>query len=170
MKNSCRILLGLDCNYKCEYCSNKIPGLIEKFKSVSTISEIGICRYENICISGGEPLMSKYINELWEVITLSKLNKCKVFIYTNLSILPSNDMIGKVDGWSIGFHAFQTETLGFIDRVNKLLKMGADNVRVLVENIEASKLAVFLPNNIIKPWIRNDCDKTNIEDWYILDK
>ena len=169
MKRNCRLIVNLACNYSCPYCCNKIEGMLDKFTPIDLKDLMKtIAPYDNVCLSGGEPLIPSNI-ELVQYIAmrLKEMGK-KVFVYTNLSCTPTHALVTIVDGWSVGFHPDQVDVEEFISRYIVLKAMKAKNVRVLAEDDKAHLLTTIDPR-VVKTWKRNDCDKTSIEDWYILD-
>lgn len=172
MNKSCRILVSLRCNYTCGYCCNKIPGILDQFK-VTTLKDLDLTPYDDVCISGGEPFLKENIETVREIATLAhSLNK-KVYIYTNLSVPLRWSDITLFDGWNVSYHSSQAGAFGFRKRVLELLEHSAQNVRVQIEDTEVENFKRFfgnhgLPDSIIKPWTRNQCNKQHIEDWFIL--
>lgn len=170
MKSNARIIVGRACNYTCSYCCNKLPGMMQQFYPIDSSSELYwvIYSHDNICISGGEPLLQCNIDHTIGVACLAhELNK-KIYVYSNMSVLPPPYLVDVVDGWSIGYHPSQVDVEVFVARVRELMAMGARGVRVLVEDKEEEKLMPYFRYSTLKTWTRNQCDKTDIEDWYIL--
>lgn len=169
MNNTCcRIIVSQSCNYNCSYCCNKIDGMIEQFVPINVNDIIRIASaYDSISLTGGETLMPTTINK---VIHLAEIVKWqlfkKLYIYTNLHYLPNPHLISLADGWSIGFHPSQTNISDFEIRVFRLIAIGGKGVRVMVEQGKEHLLANLVGAVEIKQWKMNECDKTNIEDWY----
>jgi len=71
-----RLLVTYDCLKDCEGCCNKLwkgnpPQVIESFDG-----------YEEILITGGEPLLFPY--KLWDLIDeIRKISKAKIYVYTS---------------------------------------------------------------------------------------
>jgi len=210
MKKSCRILVGLTCNYKCEYCCNKIPEIISKFTPIK-LKDLDLEPYEDINISGGEiflknfgpnrtlpynynminmtdilykiqyqsvyltdtPLDLKQRPHLHQMFKMQPQPRKNIFLYTNLSNLPripGTMLATMIAGWNIGFHPTQTDTDSFCERVKVLMNDGAKGVRVQCEDAEAWRLeGKDLGGAEVKLWTRNVCDKSDIEDWFILE-
>lgn len=170
MKRNVRIIVGRACNYTCSYCCNKLDGMMEKFYPISNASELHwiVYSHDNICISGGEPLLQCNITHTMGIASLAKDLDKQVFVYSNMSVLPPLSLVNIVDGWSIGYHPTQVDEEVFVARVRELMAMGARGVRVLVEDVEAEKLRPYFRFGTIKTWKRNQCDKQEIEDWYII--
>jgi hypothetical protein len=167
-KTSCRILVGTACNYSCAYCCNKLPGMLDRFQKV-TLDQIDLSPYRDVCISGGEPLWYKNIPTTTAVLTKAKTLDKNVFVYTNLSILPPFMFIQHFAGWNVGFHPTQISDIGeFVYRLDYLLRSGAKGIRVQVEDVEVNKLIDLIDPDLIKVWTRDNCDKTPIEDWFLL--
>ena len=73
-----RLLLFWECNLSCDYCCNDIPEVRASIKQISA-ENIEAKKYENICISGGEPFINPDI-----VLSVAEAFHDKdVFIYSN---------------------------------------------------------------------------------------
>lgn len=166
-KDSCRILISMQCNYRCRYCCNNKEQFSKLFKK-ARLEDLNLDNYSNICISGGEPLIEENKEKLDQIIIMTSIKYKQVYIYTNLSVLPTYELIKNVTGWSIGFHPVQVETSVFIKKVKKLRSMGATNIRILVQACELHRLKELEGDFDIKAWDLNDCDITQKEDWILL--
>jgi len=89
MKDTLRILIHNNCNLSCSYCCNKISEQIERMVH-KPLSEIDFSLYQNICITGGEPLLDLiYLESI-----LIELPKDKIIIlYTNGYLLNSKALL-----------------------------------------------------------------------------
>lgn len=166
---SCRILVGPSCNFSCSYCCNHLPGIIDKFETVSSGDYEKIIKdHDTINISGGEPLIPINLALTMEVVRLAKSYGKKVYLYTNLSKLPVEhlkELIESIDGWSVGIH----EQSRMVPTNLTLIKaLGAKSVRVLVEQSKAKEW-IPLSDDIgidVKPFVLDDCDISDREIWY----
>jgi len=82
MRKSCRVVLTDKCNLTCEFCCMKDKETHDSFKK-RTALRIAFDRYDEIAITGGEPLMEP--EKLVQFICLLKyFNKdAKIYLYTN---------------------------------------------------------------------------------------
>ncbi len=170
-KTSIRILTSKKCNYSCSYCCNELPGIKDSFIPLA-VDDIAsaISEYDVVVISGGEPLIEENIEATEALVEMATyLGKTKV-IYTNLSVLPNPQLVSQVNGWTAGYHEEETDVFSFASQVLKLLDMGAKSVRV---NIEASLeagiiLCALIGEDKVYPYKLDDCDRSDIEDIYII--
>lgn len=105
------ISLTTRCTLRCKYCSMRIPYIKENrdFSLASICKSIddyfrGVDYVETICLLGGEPLIYPYISEVIEYI----LNKYKnrfysICIITNGTVMPSDELLSKLQGGNIVF-------------------------------------------------------------------
>ncbi len=78
MKTTARVLLTLDCHRDCPYCVNKSSNIMSQARVIKSFEEL--TPYEEILISGGEPLLyPELIEALLKVVTHQK-----VYLYTTL--------------------------------------------------------------------------------------
>ena len=155
-----RLLLFWECNLTCSYCCNEIPEIREGILPIKK-EEIDFTKYDNVCLSGGEPFLQPEL--VFEMLSIIPND---VYIYTN-GIKINKDIEEKLSnfknlkGLNIGLHYPKT--------FNKLIGKLNNNplVRFHVEDIYENKLKNEFPHSTFKFWKRNDCEMSN-EDIRIL--
>lgn len=155
-----RLLLFWECNLTCSYCCNEIPEVREGILPIKK-EEIDFTKYDNVCLSGGEPFLQPEL--VFEMLSIIPND---VYIYTN-GIKINKDIEGKLSnfknlkGLNIGLHYPKT--------FNKLIGKLNNNplVRFHAEDIYENKLKNEFPHSTFKFWKRNDCEMSN-EDIRIL--
>ena len=170
-KKSIRILVSRECNYMCSYCCNEIPAISEAFVELAA-SDIAnaIDAYDILVVTGGEPLIEENLESTKGLVDLAKYLDKTVIVYTNLSTLPDEELVRQVNGWTVGYHIEETDLFTFAARVEKLVKMGAKSIRVNVDAVlpEAEVLGNLIGMDKLHPYQLNDCNRSEIEDIYIL--
>jgi organic radical activating enzyme len=145
MKQSCRILVGLSCSFKCDYCCNLIPQMIEKFSQIKMDDLAHILpKYPNVCISGGEPLLPIHTKRTTTIASLAKGN---VYIYTNLYNWNHDihsRLINTITGWNIGYHPSQISSGTFMNKLSGFLKWSPRHVRIMCEDTHEASLRALL--------------------------
>ena len=88
MRSNCRVVLTDRCNLTCEFCCMKEKEIYYSFKN-QTALWIAQQRYDEIAITGGEPLLE--LEKLVQFICLVKYFNpdAKVYLYTNGILLKS---------------------------------------------------------------------------------
>jgi len=81
MIDTCRILITLDCNFRCSYCCNELPEIQEQFIKVNSLEDIPWNAYQKVCISGGEPMLR--VDRLDYVLYYTRAHRLPVYLYTN---------------------------------------------------------------------------------------
>ena len=155
-----RLLLFWECNLTCSYCCNEIPEVREGILPIKK-EEIDFTKYDNVCLSGGEPFLQPEL--VFEMLSIIPND---VYIYTN-GIKINKDIEEKLSnfknlkGLNIGLHYPKT--------FNKLIGKLNNNplVRFHAEDIYENKLKNEFPHSTFKFWKRNDCEMSN-EDIRIL--
>ncbi len=167
-KDTIRLILTLDCNLSCSYCCNKLESVYSRFIQKS-LEEIDFSRYQNICLTGGEPFLNKPL--LYEV--LEKIPDQKnVYIYTNGLLIDYDDLLKlfiygglKLTAINIGLHS-----IGQLKQIDRRIEE-TFNVRYLAQDICVEKLLTAYPERLtvknLKGWHLNKCDQPN-EDWVLL--
>jgi len=117
------VVLTTKCSMKCESCCNLMQYFVapkntddQILKAVSTLEE-NVDLISEFRIIGGEPL----VNRNWHVIVnnlVAQNNKRKLFIYTNGTIAPKDDVLKGFDGKNINFYI--TDYGDLSKNINKL--------------------------------------------------
>lgn len=163
LKRSLRLLITLKCNMNCYYCCNNLKDIRDKFEE-KNLKEINFNRFDNICITGGEPLLSRDI--LAKVIMKIPCNKY-IYLYTNGLLLqkPTLELLSRtIDGFNVGIHNVQQ-----LQNLPEGL-FHHKKVRFSIEDKNYEKfinLRPSLKNCNIKTWKRNKCYNFN-EVIYLL--
>ena len=161
-----RILLFKDCNLKCSYCCNNQEQFNSQFTS-KYFSKIDFSKYDNVCVTGGEPFLKP--DDLF--LYLSAIPKGKnIYIYTNgllvtakhLRILASNP---DIKGINVGIHS--KEQLSKLPR--ELFDDGGIPKRFAMNEHIADELLRMVPEiaTRTKTWIMDECNMPN-EDWILV--
>lgn len=169
MKDTLRLILFTECNMHCSYCCNEIPEVNTRFEK-KKFRDIDFSKYENICITGGEPFLKKDI--LYQV--LDKLpDAVNKYIYTNGTLIDDVDMVAlyglalrrNLKCINIGLHLIQQ--LRNIINIEEYLP-----VRFMLQDIKKELFLAEYPDRLneanIKTWTVNECTMPN-EDWVLLD-
>jgi len=103
------IVITTKCSMKCESCCNLMQYFVapkntddQILKAISTLEE-NVDLISEFRVIGGEPL----VNKDWATITnglVAQNNKRKIFIYTNGTIAPKEDVLKSFDGKNINFY------------------------------------------------------------------
>ena len=129
-----RLLIGMECNLNCIYCCNKLPEVKNRIREVK-LNKIEWAHYDNVCISGGEPLMyMNRINTIIYDIDRHPFATPRIFLYTN-GILFNKTNIQFIKTWpnltaiNIGLHPdrykakrLYVDTLDFICKMTRMLE------------------------------------------------
>ncbi len=105
-KDTLRLLLTWKCNRKCSYCCNKLPEVQARIRPATPV-DLYAHGYDNVCISGGEPLL--HLNRVFKLLHNYGLRFKHVYLYTNGDYL--NDKLARdlfdagVAGINIGIHS-----------------------------------------------------------------
>lgn len=169
MKDTLRILTTLKCNLSCSYCCNNLF----KFKQ-EYLTDLDL-EYNNICITGGEPLLSSKIHLLKDILLTNELlneNRIllpNIYIYTN-GIYLNNSLLNfilsfnNVRGINIGIHPDSKNqillTHKYLYKNNKIRFMIEDKYTSIIEHAKMKKLNYTI-------WTRDECNMPN-EDWVLL--
>lgn len=171
MKDTIRLILFLECNLKCSYCCNEQEQFNSQFIKMK-LEDIDFSKYENVCITGGEPFLNFDI--IWNTINYINdnfPNKHKFFIYTNglkiqfHQVILLNNLIDVI--FNIGLH-----TLGQLNKIDQNIFKVYGNFRFMINEKLYDKALLKYPNRLnkdnLKKWIMNDCNMPN-EDWVLLE-
>lgn len=163
MSKLARILVGLGCNYSCDYCCNKTQSHLFR-----PLKEFDASKYDIVGVSGGEPLISCNVDMTRRIIRDLREHGKFVVLYTNLSVPPPDDLLRVVDGWTIGYHPSQTDLESFISRVKDLKHRGAKSIRVKVEDKHLVHVSNWLTGVDIVAYTMNECDRSEVEDIFLI--
>ncbi|KKN32346.1 hypothetical protein LCGC14_0814960 [marine sediment metagenome] len=172
MRNNCRVVLTDRCNLDCSFCCMKDKRIYYSFTN-QTALWIAQQRYDEIAITGGEPLME--LEKLVQFICLVKYFNpdAKMYLYTN--------------GMSLNYYeAFTLKTAG-LTGVNWSPKEKPNSyyqekmtfihvclipIRILIQDrlMDDDILQFALNNNMqIRQWTIGDCDDMKPEDRFRID-
>lgn len=159
--NRARVLITTECNLKCPYCCNKLKNIQESIKFITYDEFVG-CNYDEVNISGGEPMI-----ELDKLKRLLPKIKGKKYLYTNgHRYYRAFEVADQLDGVNIGYHTNFDKTLHAALHWKKFVK----NVRFHAESGKLTKKQKKLldKSNIdVVEWIKDDCDKSKEDRWII---
>ena len=172
MRNKCRVVLTDKCNLDCEFCCMKEKDIYYSFKN-QTALYVANWRYDEIAITGGEPLME--LEKLVQFTCLIKyFNKdAKIYLYTN-GILLRNETANmlKIAGLT-GINWSPKEKPSAYDLLQMtFIHACVIPVRILMQDvlIDDNILEYALHNSMqIRQWTLGDCDDMEPEDRYRID-
>lgn len=167
-----RLIITLDCNRKCHYCCNT-P---EMLASATHIKDLSVLKdYDEICITGGEPLL--YPDRVIEISKVLKTYKNKIYLYT----AASNNIRRVINTGCIdGIHFTLHETGSVVDFYD--IQSVAESCdcyhndisfrAFILKNVPYSN--IFIAPNVwarleIKSWV-DDCPLPENETLFILDE
>lgn len=173
MRNNCRVVLTDKCNLDCEFCCMKENSISHSFKWQSALY-IAEQRYDEIGISGGEPLME--LKKLVQFICLLKhFNEdAKVYLYTNGDLLNTDTAvaltIAGLDGINWSPHHWpslhEKEKMSFIHASLIPIRILIQDKFTIYDNI----LQYALNNKMqIRQWSVGDCNDMEHEDRFRID-
>jgi len=165
MKDSIRVIVTNECNLSCAYCCNNIPEINEKFKS-STLDELPLDEYNNLCITGGEPLLN--FDTVLEVLNKWFAKSIRpAYLYTNGLLYDPDkhhEFMTLFTRINIGIHDVNSvEDLHYHFNSSIVRFAYAEHNADGIEE----KLSIWFPKASYKSFRLNECDMPN-EDWYIL--
>jgi len=170
MKDTLRILTTLKCNLSYSYCCNNLFKFEQKY-----LANLNLQEYNNICITGGEPLLPGKIHLLRHLLLRNELLDENIFtlpnvyiytngIYLNHSLLNFILDFNKVKGINIGIHPGSNNrillTHKYLCKNNKIRFMIEDKYKSIINFAEYKGLNYTV-------WTRDRCDMPN-EDWVLL--
>ena len=165
--DTARILVDWTCNLKCPYCCNEQERFRSPIKPV-TLDEIDFNRYQNFCISGGEPLMfMSTVAAVCERIPREKF----IVLYTNGILMDVNKAV-HLEDWGV---AAINVGLHYPATFEKIIRTCQESVRYthmsmryhVWEKYKELKLEEKFPNIRFRYWTLDDCDREN-EERFIL--
>ena len=173
MRNNCRVVLTDKCNLDCSFCCMKEKETYYSFKN-QTALWIAKQRYDEIGITGGEPLME--LKKLVQFICLLKYfnEEAKVYLYTNGDLLNTETarvlLTTGLDGINWSFHSYPAsdvkETMTFIHACLVPIRILVQDKFAIYDDI----LQYALNNQMqINQWSIGDCDTMKPEDRYRID-
>ena len=173
MRNNCRVVLTDWCNLDCEFCCMKETDIHYSFKN-QTALWIAQQRYDEIGITGGEPLLE--LEKLVQFICLIKYfnSDSKVYLYTNGDLLNSETarilLTTGLDGINWSPHSYPSlptkETMTFIHACLIPIRILVEDKFTIYDNI----LQYALNNRMqIRQWTIGDCADIKPEDRFRID-
>lgn len=160
-----RLVVDWKCNLKCSYCCNERPDIQAQF-TAKELSEIDFSRYNNVCISGGEPLMFK--DRIFNICSM--LDKQFVILYSNGLFMTEQtakelDAAG-VNAINVGLHYPKS----FDKIIQNVLESTKDTKLSVRFHVWEKYRDLDLENKfnaIVKYWVMDECDRIN-EDRVVL--
>ncbi len=173
MRNNCRIVLTDRCNLDCSFCCMKEKDIHYSFIN-QTALWIAQQRYDEIAITGGEPLLE--LEKLVQFICLVKYFNpdAKVYLYTNGILLKSETarilLTAGLDGINWSPHSYPSlptkETMTFIHACLIPIRILVEDKFTIYDNI----LQYALNNRMqIRQWTIGDCADMKPEDRFRID-
>lgn len=163
--NTARIIMFLECNFKCRYCCNEKTQFNQEFVEI-LLEDIPFQNYKAVCVSGGEPFFNK--EALYYVLDRIP-PELPIFLYTNAILIEDQDLVllqkYNIQSINVGIHGVNQPKF-----VHKLLEKFF-TVRWQAQDINREKLLSMYPDRITegntKFWKMDDCYRAN-EDWFLL--
>ena len=172
MRNNCRVVLTDRCNLTCDFCCMKETDIHYSFKN-QTALWIAQQRYDEIGITGGEPLLE--FDRLVQFICLVRYFNpdAKVYLYTNGVLLESETAITlKTAGLTgINWSPHHKPTIFDYQRIC-FIHNYVTPVRILIQDIlvDDKILQYTVDNSIqIRQWSIGDCDDMEPEFRFRID-
>lgn len=171
-----RLLVSLDCNFKCAYCCNQLPSIRAKIEPID-IEDL-LCKlpkYASLNLTGGEPLLPTNLSKTLMLARVANIIQKPVYLYTNFSLIdPSNEdqraLFDLVQGVNIGIHPSNNAIrpcTEIIDEALQYFKSDITKIRLHVQRNDASRL--FPGRGIpLKLWDMNDCSPRLPEDLFLF--
>lgn len=155
-----RILVDWKCNLTCSYCCNEQERFRKDIHPV-LLKDIDFSQYDNVCVSGGEPLL--FMDRIEKVCKLAKGKL--IILYTN-GIYLSEKIATRLEGFGInainvGLHNPSTFE-NIIKKVSKNTSGKNMNIRFHIwDKYEYLGLPSKYPSCNFRYWAMNDCDRGN---------
>ena len=174
MRNNCRVVLTDKCNLDCSFCCMKKKETFYSFKN-QTALWIAKQRYDEIGITGGEPLVE--FERLVQFICLLKyFNKdAKIYLYTNGSLLHTETAATlKIAGLNGINWSPKHKPRKYGTELSQMSFIHADliPIRILIQNDLPDKdLLRYAANNGMEThiWTIGDCYNMETEDRFRID-
>ena len=173
MRNNCRVVLTDKCNLSCAFCYMKEKDTYYSFKN-QTALWIAQQRYDEIGITGGEPLLE--LKKLVQFICLLKYfnEHSKVYLYTNGDLLNSGTaqilLTAGLDGINWSPHHYPSlhkkEEMSFVHICLIPIRILVQDKFMVYDNI----LQYALNNQMqIHQWSIGNCYNMELEDRFRID-
>ena len=168
----CRVVLTDRCNLSCEYCCMKEKETHDSFKK-RTALRIAFDRYDEIAITGGEPLMEP--EKLVQFICMLRyFNKdAKIYMYTNGLLLFSEIASTLKIAGLTGINYTPKEKPDRLTKDNMgFIHSCLIPIRILIQDtLEDDDILQYAINNRmqIKQWTIGDCYDMEPEDRFRID-
>lgn len=164
MKDTIRLIITKDCNFHCGYCCNEKERFNSQFIE-KTLDEVDFSKYQNVCISGGEP----FLNYDLMMSIIDSVPNHPIYIYSNGVLIKDRHIKElksrqNIRGFNIGLH--HVNQIKHIIPIEKELP-----VRYMIQDKNYEKVLSLFPDrlnqNNTKKWTMDQCDMPN-EDWVVL--
>lgn len=173
MIRKARFIITKDCFRNCSYCCNKYKSIMSK--AITTQTLYAVKNYDEIMITGGEPLEDpKRTLKIIELIRLMNPT-CKIYLYTARYSIELIPIIDKIDGVHFTLH----------ESANTADVVGFNKMQILAGRFEGKSFRLYMHPGVkhripvkpllwsrieSKPWLEEkDCKLPEGETLYILD-
>lgn len=167
MIDTLRVLVSWKCNLTCSYCCNEQPRFRDPIRPTK-LSEIDFSRYQNVCISGGEPLL--FPDRIRAVCSLAQ--DSTIILYTN-GVFLNAGMAGMLEQWGVDFvNVGLHEPKSFaklIESVSQAVLFTKLAVRFHIQDIYETQITRLFPDVPVRFWKMDDCDRANEERVVLTD-
>lgn len=170
MHTYCRVSLGWDCNLECPYCCNERNDTKASFIP-ATVKDILSKHYDEIRITGGEPLLMCGKLGLLLGTLIDYRQHPLIYIYTNGLLLRhwQGEVLkaANVTGLTVGWHGKISEKL-FDWEVKRKVEKSLP-IRFLIQDVDyTDELQQLTRRNEVRLWHMDDCFDMPKEDRYLL--
>jgi hypothetical protein len=163
-KKSLRLIITELCNIECPYCCNK-QELVRKHFVEKQLEEVDFTKYKNVCITGGEPLISPLYLKM--ILDLIPGWQNRLYLYTNGLLISekTEHLLLPFSGINIGVHdPWQVRSI-----ITKYPKIFNLPVRFMVEKQHREDYCLNIPHCFIKTWEMDDCfNSKHKEEWVLI--
>ena len=170
--NNCRVVLTDRCNLDCDFCCMKEKDIYYSFKN-QTALWIAQQRYDEIAITGGEPLLE--LEKLVQFICLVKYfnSKAKIYLYTNGLLLKAEEAATlKIAGLTGINWGPKSKPHGYDMMLMSFIHACQIPIRIIMQDVlvDDDVLQYAIDNNMqIKQWTISNCDNMILEDRFRID-